>query len=101
MAHIAYSNDSVGSTPVASRNSSLTTVAVVASIGSHDPPGYEAGKKIRGKKRHILVDTPGLLMHAADIQDRDGGALVMATLFGMYPFLQKLYVDGGYQGLIF
>jgi transposase len=37
-------------------------------------------------------------VHAADIQDRDGGALVMATMFGMYPFLLKLYADGGYQG---
>ena len=67
-----------------------------------DPPGYDAGKKIKGKKRHILVDTQGLLMHAvvhhAGIQDRDGGALVMATLFGLYPFLLKLYADGGYQG---
>ena len=40
-------------------------------------------------------------MHAADIQDRDGGALVMATMFGMYPFLMKLYADGGYQGPVF
>jgi len=67
-----------------------------------DPAGYDAGKKIKGKKRHILVDTQGLLMHAvvhaADIQDRDGGALVMATLFGAFPFLLKLYADGGYQG---
>ena len=67
-----------------------------------DPPGYDAGKKIKGKKRHVLVDTQGLLMqaivHAADIQDRDGGVLLMATLFGLYPFLLKLYADGGYQG---
>ena len=67
-----------------------------------DPHGYDAGKKIKGKKRHILVDTQGLLMHAivhaADIQDRDGGVLLMATLFGLYPFLLKLYADGGYQG---
>src|SRR3984957_16666401 len=67
-----------------------------------DPHGYDAGKKIKGKKRHILVDTQGLLLHAlvhsADIQDRDGGVLVMATLFGMHPFLLKLYADGGYQG---
>jgi transposase len=41
------------------------------------------------------------VVHAADIQDRDGGALVMATLFGMYPFLLKLYADGGYQGSVF
>jgi transposase len=38
------------------------------------------------------------IVHAADIQDRDGGVLVMATLFGMFPFLLKLYADGGYQG---
>jgi len=70
--------------------------------GCIDPHGYDAGKKIKGKKRHILVDTQGLLMHAivhaADIQDRDGGALLMATLFSLYPFLLKLYADGGYQG---
>src|SRR4249920_190635 len=72
---------------------------------SIDPPGYDAGKKIKGKKRHILVDTQGLLIHAivhaADIQDRDGGVFVMATMFGMYPFLMKLYADGGYQGPLF
>jgi transposase len=38
------------------------------------------------------------IVHGADIQDRDGGVLVMATLFGLYPFLLKLYADGGYQG---
>jgi transposase len=41
------------------------------------------------------------LVHAAGIQDRDGGVLVMATLFGLYPFLRKLYADGGYNGKIF
>ena len=41
------------------------------------------------------------IVHAADIQDRDGGALVMASLFGLYPFLLKLYADGGYQGTKF
>jgi transposase len=41
------------------------------------------------------------IVHAADIQDRDGGELVMATLFGLYPFLLKLYADGGYQGAKF
>jgi transposase len=38
------------------------------------------------------------IVHAADIQDRDGGAMLLATLFGMFPFLLKLYADGGYQG---
>jgi hypothetical protein len=41
------------------------------------------------------------IVHPADIQDRDGGGLVMATLFGLYPFLLKLYADGGYQGPAF
>ena len=70
-----------------------------------DPSGYDAGKKIKGKKRHILVDTVGLLLHAlvhpADIQDRDGGVLVLKTLFGRYPFLKRLFADGGYQGPVF
>ncbi len=38
------------------------------------------------------------LIHAADILDRDGGQVEMATLFGLYPFLLRLYADGGYQG---
>ena len=38
------------------------------------------------------------IVHAADIQDRDGGVLLMATLFGLYPFLLTLYADGGYAG---
>ena len=70
-----------------------------------DPSGYDAGKKIKGKKRHILVDTVGLLVHAivhpANIQDRDGGVLVLGTLFGRFPFLKKLFADGGYQGPVF
>ena len=69
--------------------------------GVSDPHGYDAGKKIKGKKRHILVDTQGLLMqaivHAADIQDRDGGVLLISSLFGLFPFLLKLYADSGYQ----
>ncbi len=49
-----------------------------------------------------MVDTEGFLLkalvHAADIQDRDGGVLLMSTLFGLFPFLLKLYADAGYQG---
>ena len=41
------------------------------------------------------------IVHGADIQDRDGGVLLMATLFGAFPFLLKLYADGGYQGAEF
>ncbi len=67
-----------------------------------DPPGFDADKRIKGKKRHILVDTQGLLMqamvHSAGIQDRDGGVMLMGALFGQYPSLLKLYADSGYQG---
>ena len=38
------------------------------------------------------------IVHSADIQDRDGGILLLATLFGMHPFLKKLFADAGYQG---
>ena len=72
---------------------------------SIDPHGYDAGKKIKGKKRHIAVDTQGLLLlsvvHSADMQDRDGGILLMSLMFGLFPFLLKLYADSGYQGAKF
>ena len=38
------------------------------------------------------------IVHAADVQDRDGGGLLIATLFGLHPFLTRLYADAGYQG---
>jgi transposase len=70
-----------------------------------DPHGYDAGKLIKGKKRHVLVDTLGLLLHAlvtsADVQDRDGGLLLLSTLFGQFPFLRKLFADSAYAGPVF
>jgi putative transposase len=66
--------------------------------------GYDAGKKINGVKRHILVDTLGLLhavvVHAANIQDRDGAKLVFARaqLTGTWPRMERVWADGGYAG---
>jgi putative transposase len=64
--------------------------------------GYDAGKKISGRKRHIVVDTLGLLMavvvHAANIQDREGAMLVLKLLVGKFPRLEKIWADGGYAG---
>ena len=72
---------------------------------SIDPHGFDAGKLIKGKKRHVLVDKLGLLLHAlitaADVQDRDGGVLLLSTLFGQFPFLRKLFADSAYAGPIF
>jgi len=71
---------------------------------SIDPHGYDAGKKIKGKKRQVLVDTQGLLLkglvHSASLQDRDGGALLLADLFGRFPFLERIFADSAYQGPI-
>src|ERR1700694_4619432 len=70
-----------------------------------DPHGFDAGKLIKGKKRHILVDMQGLLLqaivHSAGIQDRNGGISLLATLCGQFPFLAKLFADSAYEGPIF
>ena len=70
-----------------------------------DPHGFDAGKLIKGKKRHVLVDTLGLLLHApvasADVQDRDGGLMALSTMFGQFPFVEKLFADSAYAGPLF
>jgi len=64
--------------------------------------GYDAGKKITGRKRHILTDTDGRLLtvrvHAADVQDRDGGKLPLKGSRQRYPFVTRVFADGGYAG---
>ena len=64
--------------------------------------GYDAGKKIRGRKRHILTDTCGflifILVHAADIQDRDGAPDVLKAIRFRFPWLRHVFADGGYAG---
>jgi transposase len=64
--------------------------------------GFDAGKKIMGRKRHIVVDTLGLLVgvvvHAADIQDRDGAPVVLKSILKRWPWLRHVFADGGYAG---
>jgi|SRR5215212_5552795 len=64
--------------------------------------GYDAGKKVKGRKRHILVDTLGLLLIvkvlAADIQDRDGAKQLFLEIKEQMPRLQLIWADGGYRG---
>jgi putative transposase len=66
--------------------------------------GYDAGKKIKGRKRHILVDTLGLLLmvvvHTADIQDRDGAKLVLRKAKQYFSRLRLIWADGGYTGTL-
>ena len=68
-----------------------------------DAQGFDAGKKVTGRKRHILVDMLGLLLnvavHPASIQDRDGVALVLdRRTRRLFPFIERIYGDGGYRG---
>lgn len=64
--------------------------------------GFDAGKKIKGRKRHALVDTDGrpltLQVHGADIQDRDGAGPVLQTSRASWPFVKVVFADAGYQG---
>ncbi len=64
--------------------------------------GFDAGKKVKGRKRHLVVDTLGLLLAvtitAASVQDRDAAAAVVAQACTKVPGLQKLYADGAYGG---
>jgi len=64
--------------------------------------GYDAGKKVKGRKRHLLVDTLGLLLAVvvttAAVQDRDGARLLFTRLGGACKKLRKIWVDGGYRG---
>lgn len=64
--------------------------------------GFDAGKKVKGRKRHIVVDTSGLLVgvvvHAADIQDRDGAPAVLKSILKRWPWLRHVFADGGYAG---
>ena len=64
--------------------------------------GYDAGKKVKGRKRHILVDTLGLLLKAkvltADVQDRDAAKMLLTEIKEQMPRLQLIWADGGYRG---
>lgn len=70
--------------------------------GPGGPKGYDAGKKIKGRKRHILVDSLGLILerrvHTADIQDRDGARIVLESLRDSWLGIRRIWADGGYAG---
>jgi putative transposase len=64
--------------------------------------GYDSGKRVKGRKRHILVDTMGLLLMvvvtAASVSDAKGARLLLARLGGCGKKLRRIWVDGGYRG---
>lgn len=74
----------------------------VKSDGHGGEVGFDAGKKINGRKRHVLVDTLGLVLGVivtpASCPERDGAQHVLRRVLGWFPKLRKLWVDGGYTG---
>ena len=66
------------------------------------PCGFDAGKKIKGRKRHIVTDTEGSLLagqvHTANIQDRDGAAPLLKHIGLLFPKLRHVFADSAYRG---
>ena len=66
--------------------------------------GFDAGKNVKGRKRHIVVDMLGMILkaevHSAGIQDRDGAALALDKITARFPFIEKVVADGAYAGPI-
>jgi putative transposase len=87
------------------REASPTLVIVDAQSVKCDAPqgerGYDAGKKVTGRKRHFAVDCEGRLLAvdvtSADVQDQDGGLPLVQRLVTLCPFIKTIVVDGGYK----
>jgi len=64
--------------------------------------GYAAGKRVKGRRRHLVTDTLGLTLHievhSASEQDRDGAVLVLDRITRRFPFLERIFADAGWQG---
>jgi len=88
--------------------------SVKTSAEAREMVGYDAGKPINGRKRHLVTDTLGLMLrievHSASVQDRDGAALAIVLgpmadngslldrITRRFPFLERIFADAGYQG---
>jgi transposase len=74
----------------------------VKTTESGGPRGFDAGKLVKGRKRHIVTDTLGLMVgavvHPAHVQDRDGAPMVLRSIRKSWPWLRHVFADGGYAG---
>jgi transposase len=85
-----------------SRSAEVIDSQSVKTTESAGPRGFDAGKKINGRKHRIVCDTGGLLVaamvHGAHIQDRDGAAPLLASIRVAFPWLRHVFADGAYAG---
>ena len=95
----------VAGVSVAEGREAEPTAGIIDSLGENHRSGrglrgYDAGKKVKGRKRHIAIDTAGNLLdrlvRPADIQDRDGAPDLIERCRDAYPSLSRLFADGGY-----
>jgi transposase len=74
----------------------------VKTTESGGPRGFDAGKKIKGRKRHAMVDTDGrpliLQVRPASVQDPDGAVPLLQASRGLYPFIERVFADSVYAG---
>ena len=86
----------------ASPSAAIIDTQSVKTTEAGDPRGYDAGKKINGRKRHALVDTDGrglvIEPHPASIQDRDAGGPLLDLSRASFPFIERVFADAGYVG---
>ncbi len=84
-----------------SPTAALIDTQSVKATESGSPRGYDAAKKVNGRKRHIVVDTQGLLLgvlvHAAFIQDADGAGDLLRRIKPLYCWLRTVFADGIYN----